>query len=83
MTESFNRRVGDRLIEVLSPADLPAEASTWPPEKVTLYWLSGQPQSWQMRLDGGAWSEIEPATADRLREADDATLDRIITDLTS
>lgn len=83
MTESFTRLAGDRLVEVLSPEDLPSEASTWPPEKVTMYWLSGQAASWRVRVGGGEWIEIDAAVAERLHQAADPELDAILAELSA
>lgn len=81
MTESFNRQAAEVLVEVLAPQDLPLEATTWPPEKVTLYWLSGQAQSWRVRVGDGAWIETDFATIERLQQADDAELETILAEL--
>ncbi len=82
MNESFERTTPGLHIIVLAPHDLPAEAATWPPEKVTMYWLSGQPQAWrgQVRIgqshDGepGQWMEIDEPTAQRLHDCPEAEL---------
>lgn len=79
--ESFTRSDGESVIGVLAPQDLPAEAATWAPEKVTMYWLSGQAQSWRVRIGTGEWIEIDLATAQKLHDAADDDLAQLICEL--